>query len=48
MLGLVTSKSCLLTNADNANQSPLCKALTTMNFVRALMRVVRIDVFKRR
>ena len=48
MLGQVTSKSRSLTNADNANQSSLCKALTTMNLVRTLMRVVRIDVVKRR
>ena len=48
MLGLATSKSCLLTNAEIANQSSLCNALTTMSLVITLMRVVRIDVVKRR
>ena len=46
--GLVTTIRCPPTNADNANQSSPCKALTMMNLVRILMSVVRIDVVKRR
>lgn len=42
------SKSGLLTNAENANWSSLCKVLTMMNLVRVLMKVVRIDVVRRR
>ena len=48
MLGLAASKSCLLTNAEIANQSSLCKALIMRSLVKTLIRVVRIDVVKKR
>ena len=48
MLGLAASQSCILTNAEIANQSSLCKPLTITSLVETLMRVVRIDVVKKR
>ena len=46
-LKMVPSKGCLLTNADTATQSSLCKTLTTMDLVPALTRIVHVDVGRR-
>ena len=48
MLGLATNKRFPLTNAEIANQSSLCKALTMTSLVKSLMRVVRIEVVNKR